>query len=97
MISHSFCSPELAAHIAYEKFAKAVSLYRQEKDFAAKGIPLLKATMSDWVCTITERWCLPILQKMHELLLAGNVIHADETVLQVLHEAGRKATTDSRM
>ena len=53
--------------------------------------------MSDWVCTIAERWCLPILQKMHELLLAGNVIHADETVLQVLHEAGRKATTDSRM
>ena len=97
MISHSFCSPELAAHIAYEKFAKAVPLYRQEKDFTAKGIPLLRETMSDWICTIAERWCLPILQNMHELLLASNVIHADETVLQVLHEAGRKATTDSRM
>ena len=45
MILHSFCSPELAAHITYEKFAKAVPLYRQEKDFAAKGIPLLRATM----------------------------------------------------
>ncbi|MBQ9199662.1 MAG: IS66 family transposase [Lachnospiraceae bacterium] len=97
MIPHSFCSPELTAHITYEKFAKAVPLYRQEKDFAAKGIPLLRATMSDWVCTIAERWCLPILQKMHELLLAGNVIHADETVFQVLHETDRKATTDSRM
>ena len=97
MIPHSFCSPELAAHIIYEKFAKAVPLYRQEKDFSAKGIPLLRATMSDWVCIAAERWCLPILQKMHELLLAGNVIHADESVLQVLHEADRKATTDSRM
>ena len=96
MISRSF-SPELAAHIIYEKFAKAVPLYRQEKDFTAKGIPLLRATMSDWVCIAAERWCLPILQKMHELLLAGNVIHADESVLQVLHEEGRKATTDSRM
>jgi len=97
MIPHSFCSPELAAHITYEKFAKAVPLYRQEKDFAAKGIPLLRATMSEWICTIAECWCLPILKNMHELLLAGNVIHADETVLQVLHETNRKATTDSRM
>ena len=97
MILHSFCSPELAAHIAYEKFAKAVPLYRQEKDFAAKGIPLLRATMSDWVCTIAERWCLSILEEMHRRLLLSGIIHADETVLQVLHEAGRKATTDSRM
>ena len=34
---------------------------------------------------------------MHELLLAGQVIHADETPVQVLHEEGRKATTDSKM
>ena len=97
MIPHSFCSPELAAHIAYEKFAKAVPLYRQEKDFASKGIPILRATMSEWVCTIAERWCLPILEEMHRRLLLSGIIHADETVLQVLHEAGRKATTDSRM
>lgn len=97
MISHSFCSPELAAHIAYEKFAKAVPLYRQEKDFAAKGIPLLRATMSEWVCWVAERWCLPILEKMYRRLLLSGIIHADETVLQVLHEVGRKATTNSRM
>jgi transposase len=47
MIPHSFCSPGLAAHITYEKFAKAVPLYRQEKDFAAKDIPILRATMSE--------------------------------------------------
>ena len=97
MIPHSFCSPELAAHITYEKFAKAVPLYRQEKDFASKGIPLLRATMSEWVCMIAERWCLPILEEMHRRLLLLGIIHGDETVLQVLHEADRKATTDSRM
>ena len=97
MIPHSFCSPELAAHITYEKFAKAVPLYRQEKDFAAKGIPLLRATMSEWVCTIAERWCLPILNEMHRQLLLLGIIHADEAVLQVLHETNRKATADSRM
>ena len=97
MIPHSFCSPELSAHIIYEKFAKAVPLYRQEKEFASKGIPLLRATMSEWVCTIAERWCLPILEEMHRQLLSAEIIHGDETVLQVLHETGRKATTDSRM
>lgn len=97
MIPHSFCSPELSAHIIYEKFAKAVPLYRQEKDFTAKGVPLLRATMSEWVCTIAERWCQPILEEMHKQLLSAKIIHADETVLQVLHEKDRKATTDSRM
>lgn len=86
-----------AAQIIYEKFAKAVPLYRQERDFASKGIPILRGTMSEWVCMIAERWCLPILEEMHRRLLLQGIIHGDETVLQVLHEADRKATTDSRM
>lgn len=49
MIPGSYCSPELLEHIVYEKYGKAVPLQRQEKDFSSKGIPLLKATMSNWV------------------------------------------------
>lgn len=97
MIPGSYCSPELLAHIVYEKFCKAVPLHRQEKDFKSKGIPLLKATMSNWVCYAAEKWCAPIVQNMKEKLLSEKIIHADETVFQVLHEEGRKATTDSRM
>ena len=97
MIPGSFCSPELLAHIVYEKYAKAVPLHRQEKDLASKHIPLLKATMSNWILTAAEKWCLPVVEKMHELLLTSSVIHADETPVQVLHEEGRKATTESKM
>jgi transposase len=97
MIAGSYCSPELLAHIIYEKYGKAVPLHRQEKDLHSKGIPLLKATMSNWVGIVAEKWCLPILDKMHELLIAGLIIHADETTVQVLHEEGRKPTTTSRM
>lgn len=39
IIPGSFCSPELMAHIVYEKYAKAVPLNRQEKDFNSKNIP----------------------------------------------------------
>lgn len=97
MIPHSFCSPEMLSHITYEKYCKAVPLHRQEKDFRSKGIPLLKATMSNWVCTAAEKWGLPIWEEMRRMLLLGEISHADETVTQVLHEEGRKATTDSRM
>lgn len=90
MIPGSYCSPELLAHIVYEKFCKAVPLHRQEKDFKSKGIPLLKATMSNWVCYAAEKWCAPIVQNMKEKLLSEKIIHADETVFQVLHEEGRK-------
>jgi transposase len=38
MIPHSFCTPELLAHIAYEKYCKAVPLTPLEKDFKAKGV-----------------------------------------------------------
>ena len=97
MIPGSYCSPELLAHIIFEKYGKAVPLHRQEKDFASKRIPLLKATMSNWVLTAAEQWCLPVVEKMTKQLLLSDVIHADETVIQVLHEGGRKATSESRM
>lgn len=97
MIPGSYCSPELLAHIIFEKYGKAVPLHRQEKDLASKKIPLLKATMSNWVLTAAEQWCPPIVRKMTEQLLLSEVIHADETVIQVLHENGRKATSESRM
>ncbi len=87
MIPGSFCSPELLAHIVYEKYAKAVPLHRQEKDLASKHIPLLKATMSNWVGNAAEKWCMPIVEEMHRMLLAGEVIHADETRIQVLHDS----------
>ena len=97
MIAKSFCSPELLAHIIYEKYGKAVPLHRQEKDFTSKGIPLLKATMSNWVGIAADQWCAPILKEMTKHLVAGHIIHADETTVQVLHEEGRKPTTVSRM
>lgn len=97
MIPRSFCSPELPAHIIFEKYGKAVPLYCKEKDLASKGAPVLKATMSNWVLTAAEQWRLPIVQKMQDMLLAGNIIHADGTTIQVLHEKGRRTTTKSRM
>ena len=39
----------------------------------------------------------PVWEQMKAELLKSSVIHADETVVQVLNEPGKKAKTDSRM
>ena len=38
-----------------------------------------------------------LYKKLHEILVSLEILHADETVLQVLHEAGRNAQTKSYM
>lgn len=96
-ISHSFATPELLAHIIFEKYCQAVPLYRQEKEFRALGVELSRTTMANWVIYAATKWVIPVCNAMKAELLKSNVIHADETVVQVLHEEGRKATTDSRM
>ena len=97
VIPHSYCSPELLAHIVYEKYCNAVPLERQAKDLAAKGVKIPTATLANWVIYAANVFLKPIYAKMKAELLEGNVIHADETVVQVLHEPGKKAKTDSRM
>ena len=97
VIPHSYCSPELLAHIIYEKYCNAVPLERQAKDLAAKGVKIPTATLANWVIYAANVFLKPIYAQMKQELLEGNVIHADETVVQVLHEPGKKAKTDSSM
>jgi len=96
-IPGSYCSRELLAYIINEKFGKAVPLYRLEGEFKAKNIPLTRTTMGNWFKYVIENFFVHIYTVMKEELLKLPVINADETVTQVLHEPGRKATTDSRM
>lgn len=97
MIPHSFCSPELLAHILYEKYVMAIPLERQAKNFKAIGMSLSTATLSNWVLHAAEQFMKPIYARMKEELLSCSVIHADETVVQVLNEPNKKAKTESRM
>ena len=97
LIPHSFCSEELLAHILYEKYCKAVPLYRLEKDFEALGFRISRTTMANWIINVAETYFKPVYDIMKTELLEGDIIHADETVVQVLREPERKAKTQSRM
>ena len=97
VIRGSFASPEAIAHIACEKFVMASPLYRQEADWKRKGIPLSRQTMSNWLIRATNDWLQPIYSAMQAKLRRRQVLHADETVVQVLREEGRPAESKSYM
>jgi len=97
VIKGSIASPEAVAHIASQKFVMGIPLYRQEQEWARSGILLTRQTMSNWLIKATMEWLRPIYDKLHELLNAEEVAHADETTLQVLREPGKAAQSKSYM
>jgi len=97
VIKGSFASPESVAYIASQKFVMGIPLYRQEQEWERQGILLSRQTMSNWLCKATESWIKPIYDRMRELLIASEVLHADETTVQVLQEPNKKAQSKSYM
>lgn len=74
-----------------------VPLYRQEQEWNRNGIPLSRQTMSNWLIKCTEDYLVPIYDRLHEQLVRQEVLHADETTLQVLHEEGKLPQSKSYM
>lgn len=97
LIPKSFCTPELLAHIIYEKYVNAMPLYRQEKALEMIGVHLSRTTMANWIIYAAKKWFQPVYEEMHRSLLTQPVLNADETVVQVLKEPGKKPQTDARM
>lgn len=97
VIPGSFASPEAIAHIMTQKFVMASPLYRQEQEWARQGLKLSRQTMSNWVLRAVEDHLLPVYEELHRQLVKREVLHADETTLQVLHESGKKAQAKSYM
>lgn len=96
-IPGSFAMPEAAAHLMVQKFVMGSPLYRQEQELKRQGIPLSRQTMSNWLLWAAEHLLTPVYDQLHEELLKRDVLHADETTLQVLHEPGKTARSNSYM
>lgn len=91
----SLASPSLLAHIMIQKYVDALPLYRQEQQFARLGILLSRQTLANWMIQSANRWLQPLYHRMHDHLRSRDILHADETTLQVLKEPGRSAETTS--
>ncbi|MDR0314817.1 MAG: IS66 family transposase [Oscillospiraceae bacterium] len=97
VIKGSFASPESVAHIMTQKFVTGVPLYRQEQEWNRQGIMLSRQTMSNWLIRCARDWLEPLYERLKKRLLERDVLHADETTVQVLHEPGKSAQSKSYM
>jgi transposase len=96
LIPKSMASAGLVAYVVSSKFEDALPFYRQEKQFKRIGVDLSRATMCGWAIEAANR-CAPMMELLEKEVRAGPLVRADETVLQVLKEPGREATTKSYM
>lgn len=97
VISGSYASAEAIAHIMTQKFVMGSPLYRQEQEWNRQGVKLSRQTMSNWILRAAEDWLKPVYGELHKRLVQRDVLHADETTLQVLREPGKSAQSKSYM
>lgn len=97
LLKHRFASPSAVAWTMYQKYANAVPLYRQEKDWAQYGVELSRTTLGNWIIDCAEKYFQPLYGYFHRELLKRHFAMADETRIQVLKEPGRRPQTDSFM
>ena len=97
LIKGSLASPSAVAHIMNQKYVMCVPLYRQEQAWLREGVYLSRQTMANWVIRCTEDLFELLYERMKSRLLGHELLHADETVCQVLREPGKKANTNSYM
>ena len=97
LMKHSLASPSTVADIMTQKYVDGIPLARQEKIWKRDGVELSRATMANWVIQCSQTWLKPLYRQIRKTLPAESVIYGDETVVQVLKEDGKAATTESRM
>ena len=97
VIKGSLASPSAVAHIMNQKYVLYSPLYRQEKEFERQGVALSRQTMANWIIKASDDWLEPLYARLRAELLKNEVLHADETTLQVLRELGKAARSESYM
>ena len=79
----------LLAHVMVAKFADHLPLYRQEKIFGRAGLVISRSTLAQWVGQ-TGVQLQPLVDALREAVLAQDVVHADETPVQMLAPGEKK-------
>lgn len=97
LMNHSLASPSSVANVMYQKYVNSIPLYRQEKDWERLGIALTRATMANWIIRCSEDYFTPIIDYLRKELMKRDIVHCDETPVQVLKENGKRPQTKSYM
>ncbi|MFZ9840058.1 MAG: IS66 family transposase [Opitutaceae bacterium] len=91
VVPGGYASAGLIAAIVIGKYVDHLPLFRQEKMSERWGAKISRQSMCDWV-EVAALWLEPIYRQMHQGLIAGNYLQADETPLRCNdpdHERGK--------
>ena len=98
LLAHSFVSPSLASEVIYQKYYMGSPLYRQEKMWDDLGLILPRNMMANWCIKLSEYYLEPLYNLMLKKLKENSqVLHCDETTIQVNKEENKRASTNSYM
>lgn len=98
VLPHSIATHSLVAQIMYQKFGMGAPFARQEKDFYQMGLEISRANMAHWTIRCSDEWLMPVYHRIHQILIQKcEILHMDETRIQVNKESGKKASSDSFM
>jgi transposase len=96
VLPKSNASNDLLAMLLVTKYVDGLPLARFEYVLARAGVLVPRQTLARWVIG-TAQALQPIANLMRDVLLGHDVIHMDETPVQVLKEPGRAASSKSQM
>jgi len=96
LIPGSMAEAGLLAHITTNKYFFSLPLYRQEVLFKQKEIEIPRITIARWMIACGNA-VLPLVNGIKKYILSQNVVHCDETPVQVLSGTGKKATAKTYM
>lgn len=95
-IPKSVAGASLLAGIAAHKYADGLPLYRQVAMFERMGITLDRTNLARWMIQAGQL-VQPLINLLGDQWAAQPVVHMDETPVQVLHEPGKPAQSESWM
>lgn len=90
----SFGSHEFLASVAVKRFDHGLPYFRQENIYNQAGLPFNRTTLAKLMIRSANRMT-SLYEILKDELRSQDIIHADETVMQVLKEPGRKPQTNS--
>ena len=96
VLPKSNASNDLLAMLLTTKYVDGLPLARFEYVLARAGVAVPRQTLARWAIGAAQA-LQPIANLLRDALLESDVIHMDETPVQVLKEPGRAPTTKSQM
>lgn len=91
-IEKGLAAPGLLSYVIVSKYGDHLPLYRLEKILDRHGIDIARSTMCDWMAQCAEVLC-PLYRRMIEEVLGSEVIHTDDTPVDVLDRSLNQTRT----